>query len=218
MLDPITGLPLLNADIVDQISLAAQFFPWKDMGAAGEPSRGPYYPDDIFSTMSHVAGYEKNNPRQDQVVYTDGKHALLVSDVNPSGGGVSPRVPSSFPNGVGTQVIAGNSANGDGHSLVTGRYLYWIDFAYVANGDTPTLEVLCEVKLWQMNLGGTVGLGYVAFDIHTGVVGKSIRWDFNPSIDMQAALAPDTAGGFWIDFMNGNGGYLFTATGYGPTP
>jgi hypothetical protein len=216
--DPITGLPLLNADIVDQIPLNAQFFPWKDMGATSEPSRGPYYPDDIFSVMGHVVGYEQNNPRQDQVVYTDGNHRLLVDTGSSAGGFPGPRAQSSFPNGVGNQAIGGTSSNGDGHSLVQGRYLYWMDFAFVAGGDTPTIEVLCSVNLWQMNLGGRAGMGYVAFGIPTGVVGKSIRWSFEPSIDMQAVLAPDPDGGYWVDFLTGNGGYLYTALGYGPTP
>jgi hypothetical protein len=103
-LDPITGLPLLNADIVDQIPLAAQFFPWHDMGAASEPSRGPYYPDDIFSTMAHVTGFMQDNPRQDQVVYTDGKHALLVSDVGGGSGGSGP-VSAMYGDGVQYSVV-----------------------------------------------------------------------------------------------------------------
>jgi hypothetical protein len=216
--DSITGLPLLNADIVDQIPLAAQFFPWKDMGAAGEPSRGPYYPDDIFSVMGHVVGYEKDNPRQDQVVYTDGNHRLLVDTGSSAGGFPGPRTVTSNPSGIGGQVIGGGSSNGDYHLLSTGRYLYWIDFAYVTGGDTVTIEALCQVSLKQQNLSGTVGLGYVAFSIPPDKSGQTIRWSFEPSLDMQALLAPDTAGGFNIDFLAGDGGYLYPALGYGPTP
>lgn len=86
-IDPTTGYPLVSPVTIDYLPLNVQTFPFPDMSTGQGPSRGSTYPDDIFSVMGHVAGYRQDNPRQDQVVYTDGKHALWVYQVNASGGG-----------------------------------------------------------------------------------------------------------------------------------
>lgn len=87
--DPVTGLPLLQSYIPDdivQIPFNTQVFPWDDYKAADRPARGAAYPDDLLNTSANLAGQNQTNPIYMQTVYTDGSHRLLVSDQHGSSG------------------------------------------------------------------------------------------------------------------------------------
>src|SRR5438309_827501 len=53
--DPVTGLPVLNSSgPVQQIPLGQEVFPYADLNATAQPTRGPIYGDDIIPTSSLV--------------------------------------------------------------------------------------------------------------------------------------------------------------------
>lgn len=90
-IDPITGLPVLDTSgIVQQIPLGRQTVDYAGWNATAQPTRSPIYPDDVIPVFANVQGQHPTTGNA-QNVGTDGKNALLVSDVNAgSGGGFAP--------------------------------------------------------------------------------------------------------------------------------
>jgi hypothetical protein len=217
--DLVTGLPLLNADIVDQIPLAAQFFPWKDMGAAGEPSRGPYYPDDIFSVMGHVAGMRQDNPRQDQVVYTDGNHRLLVNSGSAGSGFPAPRV------NLGQVQDSGGGSLADGGSFVSGSYgfgtdvyLYWVDVILSDEGSTPTEQIILDLYIEGDTNHQQTFIGKVCAGVPSGKFGYTERINYLPSLHINSSLSDPSGWHILAAVAVAAGGTGYVSPGFGLTP
>lgn len=120
-IDPITGLPVLvPSSVIQQIPLGAQVFPFSDLNATAQPTRGPIYGDDIIPTSALVAGQHPTTTAA-QSVHTDGNHALLVSDVG-GGGGVAGAWKLAFVSGIQTVL----PSSGDNLFLIdpSASYLY----------------------------------------------------------------------------------------------
>lgn len=189
-IDPVTGYPLVSSGAIDYIPLNVQTFPFKDMNASGEPSRGSTYPDDIFSVMAHAAGYRQDNIAQDQVIYTDGKHAMLVSVVNQSGGGGGGSTPAMatyldhFGNGNARQLSPGSYDLSCG--INTPDIITSIDvFVQYVSGATLAAQSVNMLLQGQTN-GSTnqvyVGSPFFGPSDAAGAV-RHVQRDFYPSID-----------------------------------
>lgn len=135
-IDPITGLPLLNPqDVIQQIPLGVQIFPYEDFEATARPTRGAMAQDDILPTSAFVAAQHPVTGNA-QTVGTDGNHAMLVKDVNAGGGGNSVPV-ALLTDGLGYGVLA-IGASVTANLTGTPRAIYGILCTWdIDNVDTP---------------------------------------------------------------------------------
>lgn len=148
-IDPITGLPVLNpSGPVQQIPLGQEVFPYADLNATAQPTRGPIYGDDIIPTSSLItAPDDQLKPRSIQSTRTrelrvreavfqnlgaaipDGTTAPV--DVNVvsgggGGGGVTPFLPQQIWD---TLTLSTGSSYNSGYQVPPARYLIGWEFS-----------------------------------------------------------------------------------------
>lgn len=123
-IDPVTGLPVLNpADVIQQIPLGVQIFPYDDLEATARPTRGPLYGDDILPVSSLTAGQHPSTGSA-QTVGTDGNHRLLVSGEGGGGGPTPAQYRTNSGQVVATLCAANDSVGLDDVSAAT--YIYGV--------------------------------------------------------------------------------------------
>lgn len=116
-LDSVTGLPVIGpADIVEQILLGQQVFPFADLSATQRPVRQPYYGDDVIPTSSLVVGQDKTGApragRMDTARNLYVREAVFQSNGAPIKDGTTAPVDVFVTNGGGSSAIAIGSTDG----------------------------------------------------------------------------------------------------------
>lgn len=84
-IDPQLGVPTTPNLDIPQIPYKKLPFPYQDLTNVPQPDNAQYYPDHIPGVVSTVAAMHPTGT-QAQEIHTDGKNAMLVNDVNASGG------------------------------------------------------------------------------------------------------------------------------------
>lgn len=84
-IDPQLGVPTTPNLDIPQIPYKKLPFPYQDLTNVPQPDNAQYYPDHIPGVVSTVAAMHPTGT-QAQEIHTDGNHAMMVSDVNASGG------------------------------------------------------------------------------------------------------------------------------------
>lgn len=180
-IDPITGLPLLNPqDVIQQIPLGVQTFPYEDMQATARPTRNPMYGDDILPTSAFVAGQHPSTGSA-QTVETDGAHAAKVFVVNGGGGG-NP-----------TPIALKTDGQGYGVCPVGA-------FISVSLADTPRAiyGILCTWDIDNVDLPGNGG--WVQFGLVGSVSGNLMIYYQESLVLLDAGTTNDVRGSAYVPF------------------
>jgi hypothetical protein len=151
-IDPVTGLPVLNpSGPVQQIPLGQEVFPYADLNATAQPTRGPIYGDDIIPTSSLItAPDDQLKPRSIQSTRT---RELRVREA------VFQNLGAAIPDGTTAPIdvnVIGDGGGGGGNGPVAMKH--YSDSVTTNNGAiTQSGFVTAPTTIWGVGYYATPG-------------------------------------------------------------